>query len=126
MPESHVGKISTEKSLGDFSKTSYDAIITKVTRNHNAKKKPQSRFLRQERGFEGTRNAETQNRTADTAVFSRMLYQLSYLGVGRFLFYTVYDECQKRAAFIRGTRRLEEKKVLCCSSILANKHSTIH
>ena len=25
-------------------------------------------------------NAETQNRTADTAVFSRMLYQLSYLG----------------------------------------------
>ena len=24
--------------------------------------------------------AETQNRTADTAIFSRMLYQLSYLG----------------------------------------------
>lgn len=27
-----------------------------------------------------SKNAETQNRTADTAVFSRMLYQLSYLG----------------------------------------------
>lgn len=26
-------------------------------------------------------NAEAQNRTADTAVFSRVLYQLSYLGV---------------------------------------------
>lgn len=31
------------------------------------------------------KNAETQNRTADTAVFSRMLYQLSYLGVGSML-----------------------------------------
>ncbi len=28
----------------------------------------------------GTANAEEQNRTADTAVFSRVLYLLSYLG----------------------------------------------
>src|SRR5581483_3878668 len=31
-------------------------------------------------------NAEAQNRTADTAVFSRVLYQLSYLGVKRLYF----------------------------------------
>jgi hypothetical protein len=30
---------------------------------------------------EPTNGAEEQNRTADTAVFSRVLYQLSYLGV---------------------------------------------
>jgi hypothetical protein len=28
--------------------------------------------------------AQGRNRTADTAIFSRMLYQLSYLGLGRF------------------------------------------
>ncbi len=31
--------------------------------------------------FPGRLCAETQNRTVDTAIFSRMLYQLSYLGV---------------------------------------------
>ncbi len=31
--------------------------------------------------------AETQDRTADTAIFSRVLYQLSYLGVKRAVFY---------------------------------------
>ena len=39
-------------------------------------------------------NAETQNRTADTAVFSRMLYQLSYLGVSEMVFYADSRECQ--------------------------------
>ena len=28
--------------------------------------------------------AQGRGRTADTAIFSRMLYQLSYLGLGRF------------------------------------------
>ena len=32
-------------------------------------------------------SAETQGRTADTAIFSRVLYQLSYLGVKRAIFY---------------------------------------
>ena len=31
--------------------------------------------------FRLAENAETQNRTADTAIFSRVLYQLSYLGL---------------------------------------------
>jgi hypothetical protein len=31
--------------------------------------------------FELTESAETQNRTVDTAIFSRVLYQLSYLGL---------------------------------------------
>jgi hypothetical protein len=65
----------------NFLRRDYNKSYTQSQR----KKKPQSRFLRQERGFEGTRNAETQNRTADTAVFSRMLYQLSYLGVSVFI-----------------------------------------
>ena len=30
-----------------------------------------------------TESAETQNRTGDTAIFSRVLYQLSYLGQAR-------------------------------------------
>lgn len=41
------------------------------------------------------KNAETQNRTADTAVFSRMLYQLSYLGA-RVPLYSVSVRCQKK------------------------------
>ena len=35
--------------------------------------------------------AETQDRTADTAIFSRVLYQLSYLGVKRPVFYNSAD-----------------------------------
>lgn len=31
--------------------------------------------------FEEENGAQGQNRTADTAIFSRMLYQLSYLGM---------------------------------------------
>ena len=33
-------------------------------------------------GGEVRNGAEGQNRTADTTIFSRMLYQLSYLGTG--------------------------------------------
>jgi hypothetical protein len=33
----------------------------------------------------GIGGAETQDRTVDTAIFSRVLYQLSYLGGGRIL-----------------------------------------
>ena len=40
-----------------------------------------------------TNGAEAQNRTADTAVFSRVLYQLSYLG-RRLLFYSFSRFCQ--------------------------------
>src|SRR5512143_1843922 len=36
-------------------------------------------------------SAETQGRTADTAIFSRVLYQLSYLGVKRPVFYNSAD-----------------------------------
>ncbi len=31
-------------------------------------------------GYRSTESAETQDRTGDTAIFSRVLYQLSYLG----------------------------------------------
>jgi hypothetical protein len=31
-----------------------------------------------------TESAESQNRTGDTAIFSRVLYQLSYLGLKSF------------------------------------------
>ena len=31
-------------------------------------------------GYLSAESAETQNRTVDTAIFSRVLYQLSYLG----------------------------------------------
>ena len=46
---------------------------------------PQSRFIL--RGLQGTRGfrwksgGEGQNRTVDTTIFSRMLYQLSYLAI---------------------------------------------
>jgi hypothetical protein len=33
-------------------------------------------------GFRGLYGAQGRNRTTDTAIFSRMLYQLSYLGTG--------------------------------------------
>lgn len=32
--------------------------------------------------FRGLNGAQGRNRTTDTAIFSRMLYQLSYLGFG--------------------------------------------
>ncbi len=43
-------------------------------------------------------NAEEQNRTADTAVFSRVLYLLSYLGAlsERQVFYAELLDCQMR------------------------------
>ena len=34
-------------------------------------------------GFLGRNGAQSWNRTSDTAIFSRMLYQLSYLGIRR-------------------------------------------
>ena len=34
----------------------------------------------QNRSHQKPEDAETQNRTGDTAIFSRVLYQLSYLG----------------------------------------------
>ena len=43
-----------------------------------------------------TTGAEEQNRTADTAVFSRVLYQLSYLGIEVSLFYAFRYFCQMR------------------------------
>ncbi len=36
--------------------------------------------LRPRFGLRSAESAETQNRTVDTAIFSRVLYQLSYLG----------------------------------------------
>jgi hypothetical protein len=47
-----------------------------AARTHGAEKGRQGRYcLEEENGAQG------QNRTADTAIFSRMLYQLSYLGM---------------------------------------------
>jgi hypothetical protein len=40
--------------------------------------------LRPHFGYPSAESAESQNRTDDTAIFSRVLYQLSYLG-GRYL-----------------------------------------
>ena len=47
-----------------------------------------------------TGSAETQDRTGDTAIFSRVLYQLSYLGQCIFLlsvrdFTSTYRDCQE-------------------------------
>ena len=47
-----------------------------------------------------TGSAETQDRTGDTAIFSRVLYQLSYLGLCIFLlsvrdFTRTYTDCQE-------------------------------
>jgi hypothetical protein len=66
------------------------------------------------------RNAEAQNRTADTAVFSRMLYQLSYLGVSELQFYADLKECQKY--HIRLLRRSKKKER--CPSILIDGASS--
>ena len=46
-------------------------------------------------------SAETQDRTGDTAIFSRVLYQLSYLGLCIFLlsvrdFTRTYTDCQEK------------------------------
>lgn len=52
-------------------------------------------------------SAERQNRTDDTAIFSRVLYQLSYLGdrVGYFLsvrdFTSTYMSCQAKFLAVR-------------------------
>ncbi len=43
----------------------------------------------------GLDGAEAQNRTADTAVFSRVLYQLSYLGISLVPFYANPRICQQ-------------------------------
>ena len=48
-----------------------------------------------------TGSAETQDRTGDTAIFSRVLYQLSYLGQRIFLlsvrdFTRTYIDCQEK------------------------------
>jgi hypothetical protein len=55
------------------------------------------------------RDAEEQNRTADTAVFSRVLYQLSYLGAeGNVrVFYPESRRCQTRK-----TRNLQGRQGL--------------
>ena len=55
-------------------------------------------------------SAETQDRTGDTAIFSRVLYQLSYLGDQYFLL-SVRD-------FTRTYMDCQEKPLLCSSLIL--------
>ena len=62
--------------------------------------------------------AEAQNRTADTAVFSRMLYQLSYLGVGDLQFYAELEECQKVAVKTPSVFRR------CCKSSRGTQQNT--
>jgi hypothetical protein len=52
--------------------------------------------------FASAESAETQDRTGDTAIFSRVLYQLSYLGECIFLlsvrdFTRTYIDCQEKA-----------------------------
>ena len=44
-------------------------------RRSTAEPRPRNRLLR------SAESAESQNRTGDTAIFSRVLYQLSYLGL---------------------------------------------
>jgi hypothetical protein len=52
--------------------------------------------------FIQVKGAETQDRTGDTAIFSRVLYQLSYLGQSILLlsvrdFTRTYIDCQEKA-----------------------------
>ncbi len=70
--------------------TSRQRIVTRAFDFSRAHKKTASLYK------DAVCNAETQNRTADTAVFSRMLYQLSYLGVSEQSFYADSRECQKK------------------------------
>ena len=56
---------------GDGIRT-HELLLGKETLYHSATPASGSDFL--------TESAETQNRTVDTAIFSRVLYQLSYLG----------------------------------------------
>ena len=41
------------------------------------------------------KNAQSRNRTSDTRIFSPLLYQLSYLGIHKFLESTVHIIAQK-------------------------------
>src|SRR5947209_13630960 len=44
--------------------------------------------------YQGKSGAEGRNRTADTTIFSRMLYRLSYLGTRRIVCYHQSHPCQ--------------------------------
>ncbi len=53
-------------------------------------------------GYKSAESAETQDRTGDTAIFSRVLYQLSYLGHVFLLlsvrdFTRTYMDCQEKS-----------------------------
>jgi hypothetical protein len=67
-------------------------------------------YYAREHGQPSTGSAETQDRTGDTAIFSRVLYQLSYLGDQYFLL-SVRD-------FTRTYMDCQEKLRLCSSLIL--------
>ena len=53
-------------------------------------------------GVLGCECAESQNRTGDTTIFSRVLYQLSYLGVPRLRsdFTRMREECQENGGIV--------------------------
>ena len=62
-------------------------------------------------GQQSTESAETQDRTGDTAIFSRVLYQLSYLGQSILLlsvrdFTRTYRDCQERLLIRRNCPQL--------------------
>ena len=67
--------------------------------------------------------AETQGRTADTAIFSRVLYQLSYLGVKRPVFYNSADRLSSNYGAQQQRRALQGTALLLVGSIqLARLH----
>jgi hypothetical protein len=54
-------------------------------------------------GFQEKTGAQRRDRTTDTAIFSRMLYQLSYLGTGSGFYKRVWSAClRKRAGYNMG------------------------
>ncbi len=62
-------------------------------------------------------SAETQDRTADTAIFSRVLYQLSYLGVKRPVFYNSADRLSSKHPVKQQRRALQGTALLFVVSI---------
>ena len=55
--------------------------------------------------------AEEQNRTADTAVFSRVLYQLSYLGAQANVLYAIFAICQIKNVMRRSEPHRSKRRI---------------
>ena len=58
-------------------------------------------MIKENHSLTGVISAETGNRTQDTTIFSRVLYQLSYLGL-RVVFYQVPPDVSRKSPLLMG------------------------